>query len=92
LARVIRTASDTRARFTAAVPPNRQEVLAARPVIVALGRRIQGANPVTPRGMAMLSELLSEPTSPLYRPDEPGVLASRLRAAAAALESNNRWE
>jgi len=92
LARVLRTASDTRARFTAAVPPHRREVLVARPVIDALGHRLHGAEPVTARGMAMLTELLSEPTSPLYRPDEPGALGSRLRAAAAALEPSNRWE
>ena len=91
LARVVRTASDTGAGFTAAVPPNRQEVLAARPVIDALRRRLAGGEPVTARGMAMLSELLSEPMSPLYRPDEPGALGSRLRAAAAALEPRNPW-
>ena len=92
LARVLGTATDTRARFTAAVRVDRREVLAARPVIVALGRRLRGTEPVTARGMAMLSELLSEPTSPFYRPGEPGDLASQLRAAAAALESHNRWE
>jgi hypothetical protein len=42
--------------------------------------------------MAMLSELLSEPTSPLYRPGELGALASELRATAAALEPHDRWE
>ncbi len=76
-------------RFTAAVAPDRREVLAARPVIDALVRRLQGTEAVTARGMAMLSQLLTEPTSPLYRPDEPGALGSRLRAAAAALEPSN---
>jgi hypothetical protein len=71
---------------------DRRDVLAARPVIVALGRRLRGTEPVTARGMAMLGELLSEPTSPFYRPGEPGDLASQLRAAAAALESHNRRE
>jgi hypothetical protein len=92
LARILRSASNTGARFTAAVPPNRREVLAARPVIDALGRHLKGAEPVTARGMAMLSGLLTEPTSPLYRPDQPGALGSRLRAAAAALEPRSRWE
>lgn len=79
-------------RFTAAVAPDRREVLAARPVIDALVRRLHGTEPVTARGVAMLSQLLAEPTSPLYRPDDTGVLGSRLRAAAAALEPRNRWE
>ena len=92
LARIRRTVSDGRGRFTAAVPPDRREVLAARPVIDGLVRRLYGTEPVTARGMAMLSGLLTEPTSPLYRPDQPGALGSRLRAAAAALEPRNRWE
>jgi hypothetical protein len=92
LARVLRRASDPTAKFTAAAPPDRREVLAARPVIDALGRRLCATEPVTARGMAMLRELLTEPTSPLYRPDGPGALGSRLRAAAAALEPSNRSE
>ena len=90
LARVLRTASAGGVRFTAAVAPDRREVLAARPVIDALVRRLQGTEAVTARGMAMLSQLLTEPTSPLYHPDEPGALGSRLRAAAAALQPPNR--
>jgi hypothetical protein len=39
---------------------------------------------------AMLLMLLTDGTSPLYRPDEPGALGSRLRAAAAALEPSDR--
>jgi hypothetical protein len=36
----------------------------------------------------MLSVLLSDGTSPLYRPTEAGALGSRLRAAAASLEAS----
>ena len=92
LARVVRSASDPKARFTAAVAPDRRAVLAARPVIEALERRLVGPEPVAARGVAMLGELLTEPTSPLYRPPDPGDLASRLRVAAAALEPGVRWE
>lgn len=92
LGRVLHSASDASARFTAAVAPDRGEVLAARAVIDALERRLRGPEPLPARGMAMLRELLTEPTSPLYRPEEPGALGSRLRAAAAALEPANRWE
>ena len=67
LARVLRSASDSRGRFSAAVPPDRRAVLAARPVIEALERRLLSPEPVAARGVAMLGELLAEPTSPLYR-------------------------
>jgi hypothetical protein len=92
LARVVRSASDSGARFTAAVAPDRREVLASRAVIDALECRLRGTEPLTARGVAMLRELLTEPTSPLYRPEEPGALGSRLRSAAAALEPTRRWE
>lgn len=92
LARVLRSATDTSVGFTAAVAPNRREVLAARMVIDTLERRLRAPEALTARGMAMLHELLTEPTSPLYRPDAPGALGSRLRATAAALEPNDRWD
>jgi hypothetical protein len=90
LARIQRTASAANAGFTAAVAPDRQEVLAAHAVIGALERRLRSSGPVTARGLAMLRELLTEPTSPMYRPEEPGALGSQLRAAAAALEPAKR--
>jgi hypothetical protein len=92
LARVVRSAVDNSRGFTAAVPPNRREVVAARTLIDTLERRLRAREPLTARGMAMLLELLSEPTSPLYRPAERGALGSRLRAAAAALEPTDRWD
>ena len=92
LARALSSAIDTGAGFTAAVPPNRREVLAARTIIDTLERRLRAPEALTARGMAMLHELLTEPASPLYRPDEPGALGSRLRAAAAALEPTDRWD
>jgi hypothetical protein len=92
LARVLRSASDSRPRLTAAVPPDHRAVLAARPVIEALERRLLSPEPVAARGVAMLGELLVEPTSPLYRARDPGALGSRLRAAAAALEPGVRWD
>jgi hypothetical protein len=90
LARVLRNASESSAGFTAAVAPDRREVLAARTVIEALESRLRGPVPLTARGMAMLRELIMEPTSPLYRAEEPGALGHLLRAAA--LEPATRWE
>lgn len=82
----LRSAQDGTPGFTAAVRPHAQEVLAARTVIAALDRRLRGPEPVTAHGTAMLLALMTEGTSPLYRPTEPGALGSHLRAAAAALE------
>jgi hypothetical protein len=92
LARALRSAIDTSPGFTAAVAPNRREVLAARTIIDTLERRLRAPDALTARGMAMLRELLTEPTSPLYWPAGPGALGSRLRAAAAALEPTDRWD
>lgn len=92
LQRVLRSATDTAPGFTAAVRPHRREVLAARTVTEALERRLRAPEPVSARGMAILGGLLTDGTSPLYRPDEPGALGSQLRAAAAALEPASRWD
>lgn len=92
LASVLRSAGDSRPAFTAAVPLNRGAVMAARPMIEALERRLRGPEPVAARGVAMLGELLTEPSSPLYRSNDPGSLGGRLRAAAAALEPGIGWD
>lgn len=73
LARAIRDAQATTPGFSAAVRPHRREVLAARTVLATLDRRLRAPEPVTARGVALLRVLLTEGTSPLYRPGEPGV-------------------
>jgi hypothetical protein len=76
--------------FTAAVRSDAREVLTARTVLTALAARLRAPEPVAPQGVAMLLMLLTDGTSPLYRPGAPGALGSRLRAAAVALEPNDR--
>ncbi len=90
LARAIRDADATTPGFSAAVRPHRQEVRAARTVLATLERRLRAPEPVTARGVALLLALLTDGTSPLYRPTEPGALGSQLRAAAASLEPPDR--
>jgi hypothetical protein len=80
LARAVRDAEASPHGFSAAVRPDRREVIAT------LDRRLRASEPVSPQGVAMLGSLLTDGTSPLYRPAEPGTLGSHLRAAAAALE------
>jgi hypothetical protein len=90
LERAVRDAKTVPHGLSAAVSPDRREVIAARTVIATLDRRLRAPEPVSPRGVAMLESLLTDGTSPLYRPTEPGALGSQLRAAAAALEPRAR--
>jgi hypothetical protein len=90
LARAMRDAQVMPPAFSAAVRPHEREVQADRTVLATLERRLRAPEPVTARGMAMLQVLLTEATSPLYRPGEPGALGSELRAAAAALRPYGR--
>ena len=76
----VRNASDAGPRFTAAVPPDRAAVVASRPLIEALTGRLRGPEPVAARGVAMLRELLTDPSS------------RHLRAATTALDPGTEWE
>jgi hypothetical protein len=75
LAAAVRTATETRPGFTSALRPRTSELLDARAVVTALERRLQGAGPVSPQGVALLGRLLTDPASPLYQPRRPGELA-----------------
>ncbi len=86
LARAVRDADATTRGFSAAIRPDRREVVAARTVLATLDRRLRAPEPVSAQGIAMLESLLTDGASPLYLPTAPGELGSRLRAAAAALE------
>jgi hypothetical protein len=86
LARATRDAQTSGAGFSAAVRPDRRELLAARTVLDTLERRLRSPEPVSARGVALLRALLMDGASPLYRPEERGALGSLLRAAAAALD------
>ncbi len=92
LARVVRDAEATTRGFSAAVRPDRREVIAARTLLANLDRRLRADEPVSPQGVALLESLLTDGSSPLYRPTEPGSLGSRLRAAAAALDPHPRHD
>ena len=92
LARAVRDAGAPSHGFTAAVRPDPREVVAARVVLATLDRRLRAPEPVSAHGVALLESLLTDGTSPLYRPTEPGALGSQLRAAAAALEPLTRQD
>lgn len=86
----LRRAKSGTPQISTAIPPQTREVLAARAVLTALDQRLRTAEPVSARGVALLLTLLTDGNSPLYQPDGPGTLGSRLRAAAAALEPDRR--
>jgi hypothetical protein len=92
LAGALRSAKDTTPVITAALRPDSRELLAARTVLTALERGLRDSEAVTAQGVAMLGGLLTDASSPLYLPRGPGELASRLRAAAAALEPRTTRE
>ncbi|MFZ0041272.1 MAG: hypothetical protein WAK93_08195 [Solirubrobacteraceae bacterium] len=87
LTRALVSARSDCSGFSAAVAPDARAVLAARPVLRALERRLGDARPIRAQGAAMLSILLTDGTSPLYRGSDPGALGSELRAAASSLDA-----
>lgn len=87
MTRVLKSTERSGYGLSAAVAPDRREVLAARVVIGTLERRLRSSAPVDPRGVAVLQRLLTDGASALYVPAEAGELGSLLRAAAAALEA-----
>jgi hypothetical protein len=92
LARAMRDARARTVGFSAAVGPDRRELLAADTVLRALERRLRASEPVSVRGAAPLYVLLSDGSSSLYRSGGAGELGSQLRAAAAALEPSDARE
>ena len=86
LSRTRRAAESASWKLTAAVPPNRAEVLVARPVLAEVERRLRAAGPIHPRGAAMLRRLLCEGAGPLYRPCAAGELTRQLAEISLALE------
>jgi hypothetical protein len=85
LERLIAAAEAPRPAFSAAVPPRRDEVRAAQPVLEALIVRLRDDAPVQARGVALVSLLLSDGASPAYTPRRPGALGDWAAGALRAL-------
>jgi hypothetical protein len=54
--------------LSAAVPFLRDQVVAARGTLTALAGALRDAEPISPRGVAITSRLITDPASPLYVP------------------------
>ncbi len=74
------------AGWSAAVPVNRQEVVASRPLLIQVEATLQSEGPVYCQGMAMLEQLLSDGASPLYGRSSHGALSDELKRVIAALQ------
>jgi hypothetical protein len=77
-------------RWGASAPLDRRAVADARPLMDGIARRLTAPAPVGVRGVALISDMLSDGASPLYEPGwtgEPrnGALKHRLQSADQAL-------
>jgi hypothetical protein len=69
----------------AAAPLDRYGVLACRELLRELADDLRHAEPVQPRGVALIRQLLRDGGSALYAPDAEGALDASIRHALAAL-------
>ena len=72
--------------WSAAVPPCREEVVAAGALLVQAGALLRSRTPVYAQGAARLERLLRDGGGPLYWPAWRGALRYELELAIAALE------
>jgi hypothetical protein len=71
--------------LSAAVPFLRDQVAEARGTLVAIAGALRDAEPARPRGVAMVSRLLTDPDSPLYARTARGALQLKALAALQCL-------
>ncbi len=71
--------------YSAAVPVHRREVLRERGFLVAIAEDLLSDDELSPRGIALVEELLTDGSSPIYSPSYEGALHARLTHARAAL-------
>ncbi len=75
------------ARFlSAVVPPCREQVREAMPLILAISSRLRSGEPVDGRGVARLRALLSDGAGPCYTRSQPNALALALQTVSASLD------
>jgi hypothetical protein len=87
LDRLIEHAERPPGRFmTATLPPVREQVREAMPLILEIASRLRSGEPIEARGIALLTTLLSDGAGPCYTPARPGALATALQALPRALD------
>jgi hypothetical protein len=83
--RVVEEAEFPQCSYSAAVPVHRREVLRERGFMVAIAEDLLSDDELSPRGVALVEELLTDGNSPIYSPTYEGALHARLTHARAAL-------
>jgi hypothetical protein len=76
-----------RSHFTAAVPVRRQAVLDARTELLLLAAALRGAPDPEPRGIAMVSLLLSDGAGPIFAEHPPNALRDAVQEATRRVEA-----
>jgi hypothetical protein len=84
LERLLRDASRPPIRFSAVIPPCREQVLEAREAIAALVALLRSGDPIDARGAARLWVLVTDGAGPCYVRTHP-------RALSGALQSASQW-
>ena len=80
-------ASRTIPSLFAGVPPCRDQVREATPLIVSIAARLRSREPLDPRGVARLKTLLADRSGPCYTSSRPDALAAALRETAELLDT-----
>jgi hypothetical protein len=75
-------------RLTASVPFVREQVAEARGTLLELAAVLRGDVPVAARGVALLAELLTDSSSPVYIRTANGALELKARAALYNLDGS----
>jgi hypothetical protein len=70
----------------AVVPPCREQVREARPVILAVASRLRSSAPVDARGVAQLRAVLGDGTGPCYVRSRPDTLTIALQNVSRSLD------
>ena len=85
LERSVQTVEEPSQRFDASAPLDRTAVKDARDDLVALALELRSGDPLNPRGVALVEQLLTHGDSPLYVHAPAGALRQAARQARAAL-------
>lgn len=70
----------------AGIPPCRDQVRQAAPLIGAVAVRLRSSDALDPRGIARLKTLLGDRRGPCYASDRPDALANALREVSELLD------
>jgi hypothetical protein len=84
---LVEQAEDPTPRFMSAViPPCREQVREALPLILEVASRLHSGEPVDARGVARLHTLLADGGGPCYTASRPDALSVALRSVSASLD------